>query len=50
MTKTTTRPVAPRKLVLSRETVRTMNEPVSAEDGVTGCNCYSRCTCTTDLC
>jgi hypothetical protein len=49
MTKTA-KPVAPKKLVLNRESVRTLNEPVSAENAYTTCPCYSRCTCTTNLC
>lgn len=48
MTKTP-RPASPRKLVLSRETVRTLIEPVSAE-AATWCECATRCTCTTNLC
>ncbi len=36
-------------LVLSRETVRTLNESFTSE-AATGCNCMTRCTCTTNLC
>ncbi len=46
----TAKPVSPRRLVLSRETVRLMNEPVSADDAATGCACPTRCTCTSNLC
>lgn len=47
---TTTPPVPPKKkLVLSRDTVRSLNDPVAAA-AATWCECYSKCTCTTDLC
>jgi hypothetical protein len=40
---------ARKKLVLSRETVRSLNEPLATE-AVTWCECATRCTCTTNLC
>jgi|GEM_PF-3061760 len=36
-------------LVLSRETVRTLNESFTSEMA-TQCQCATRCTCTTNLC